>query len=73
MTEERTYDHDHMLREITALVKRWGSQESVAGRLGVTPQFLSDVRLGRREVSEKVAKALGYRREPRFIKLKERE
>ena len=38
------------------------SQKRVAAGLGITPQFLNDVLRGRRDVSENLAMALGYRR-----------
>lgn len=63
---------DELLRVIADLVARWGSQNNVAARLGITPQYLSDIRLGRREISEAVAEKLGYARVVQFIKTKER-
>ena len=61
-----------MLGVIADLVQEWGSQNSVAARLGVTPSYLSDIRSGRREVSAEVARKLGYRREVFFTKEKGR-
>jgi transcriptional regulator with XRE-family HTH domain len=48
-------------------VERNGSQKVVASRLGISPQYLNDILRGRREPGEKVLKALGYRREVRYI------
>lgn len=61
-----------MLGVISALVEKWGTQNSVAARLDITPAYLSDIRAERREISEKVARKLGYRREVVFTKEKER-
>jgi hypothetical protein len=62
-----------LLRVITELVERWGSQNNVAARLGITPQYLSDIRLGRREISDTVAEKLGYERVVSFVKVKDRK
>ena len=60
-----------VLALITELVKEWGSQSNVAARLDITPQYLSDIRLGRREVSEKVARKLGLARTTQFRRVKD--
>jgi transcriptional regulator with XRE-family HTH domain len=73
MTTATALSQPEMLGLITAMVKRWGSQNSVAARLDITPQYLSDIRLGRREISEKVAEKLGYERVVQFVKVKDRE
>lgn len=62
-----------MLGVIADLVERWGSQAKVAARLQITPQYLSDIRAGRREVSKEVARQMGYRRDVIFTKEKERK
>jgi len=45
------------------------SQKDVAIALGMTPQFINDVIKGRREVSENLARGLGYAKVVSFIKL----
>jgi hypothetical protein len=46
-----------------------GSQEIVAKRLRVSPQYLCDVLKGRREPGRKLLDALGYRRITVYEKL----
>lgn len=73
MANATAVSQDDLLLQITAMVKRWGSQRNVAARLDITEQYLSDIRLGRREISEKVAEKLGYERVVQFVKVKDRE
>lgn len=73
MTTAMALSQGELLEIITAMVKRWGSQNSVAARLDITPQYLSDIRLGRREISGQVAEKLGYERVVQFVKVKHRE
>lgn len=42
------------------LVKDAYNQAEVAEGLGITPQYLSDILKGRRDISERVANALGF-------------
>ena len=46
------------------------SQKHVAEEIGITPQFLSDVLSGRREVTSRIANAMGYWREIVFVKVR---
>ena len=46
-----------------------GSQVAYAGRIGVSPQFLSDVLNGRRDVPAAVLTDLGLRRITRFVRV----
>jgi transcriptional regulator with XRE-family HTH domain len=50
------------LEALKKLVSESESQRKVAERLDITEQYLSDILRGRRDVSEAVAKALGYRK-----------
>jgi len=59
---------DQLVEGIRRLVDK-SSQKEVAERLGVAPQFLCDVLKRRRNVSETLAEALGYKREFMFRKL----
>ena len=67
MSNATAVSQSELLEQITRLVERWGSQNNVAARLDITPQYLSDIRSGRREISEKVARKLGYERVIQFV------
>lgn len=43
-------------------VRVTGSQKAAASHLKVSPQYLSDVLRGRREISRELARKLGYQR-----------
>ncbi len=43
-------------------IQQHGSAKAVAARMGLSPQYLCDVRKGRREVSDRLAQKLGLRR-----------
>lgn len=45
-----------------------GTQKAVAAWLGVTPQYLSDVLLGRREPGEAIYTGLGFSRHIVYLK-----
>lgn len=49
----------HMLKHSVDYI---GSQAETARRMGISPQYLSDILRGNREPSESVAKLLGYER-----------
>jgi len=44
------------------------SQNEVAAELGISPQFLSDLLAGRKDITRRVAEAMGYRRMVVFVK-----
>lgn len=46
------------------------TQKATAEELGISPQYLGDILAGRREISDRVAKALGFRRVVTFEKEK---
>jgi plasmid maintenance system antidote protein VapI len=58
---------DEIIEELKRRVAE-STQRHVAESLGVAPQFLCDVLKRRRNVSETLANALGYRREFLFRK-----
>ena len=44
-------------------------QKGIAAELGFTPQFINDVRAGRRDMTEKLARSLGFTQmEKRFFR-----
>ena len=56
------YTEFEMVKRLTDVVRKAGSQKEAARRLGISPQYLHDI-LGRgRPIGPKVLKALGYRR-----------
>lgn len=65
-TEGTVYTADSVMRAIEGLVKLTGSQKEAAKTLGVSPQYLSDILRGRREISDVVARRLGFNREVVF-------
>jgi Helix-turn-helix len=52
---------------LRGLVQDTGSQKKAARLLGITPQHVNDILHGRREISERVASALGYQRVVTYI------
>jgi DNA-binding transcriptional regulator YdaS (Cro superfamily) len=50
------------IKELEKHVKRAGSQKDAASVLGISPQYLNDLLLGRREASEAILQKLGLRR-----------
>jgi hypothetical protein len=56
------------MKELKRRVK-CANQREVAKALGMTPQFINDVLKGRREMSENLAKGLGYIRVINYIKV----
>lgn len=60
-------------KQIVAELKEWTlrtTQAYVADRLNLSPAFICDVLKGRREVTERLAKKLGYRRVVQFERVK---
>ena len=49
-------------------MSRRSSQKELADELGISPQYLSDVLKGRREISAQLASKLGYERVITFVK-----
>lgn len=60
--------HSEMLHYIRGYVTKFATQKEAAKNIGVSEQFLSDVLKGRREISERLASKLGFRRTVRFCK-----
>ena len=66
VTEQQIID------ELNERVKQWGRQIRVADDLGFTSSFISDVRMGKRPVSEKLADSMGYTRRVIFERKRKR-
>jgi len=47
---------------VEAAILLEGSQKAAAKRFGISPQYLSDIRRGRREISDKIAALFGLER-----------
>jgi len=62
-------EHD-MLDHILRLAEREGGYRALAGKLGVSVSYLSDVMHGRREVSAQLAMKLGKKRICIFLEAK---
>ncbi len=45
---------------ISNLIKDQGSQKQAAVILGISPQYLNDIIMGRRAISDRVARKFGY-------------
>jgi plasmid maintenance system antidote protein VapI len=56
------------MKELKRRVK-CANQREVALALGVTPQFINDVLRGRRDMSENLAKGLGYIKVINYVKV----
>ncbi len=61
MNNEMAYASE-LLSRIREIVTRLGRQDMAAEHLGISPQYLSDVLHGRREISKNLAERLGYER-----------
>jgi hypothetical protein len=55
-------EEDRMQARVCAAVLDYPTSEAAARAFGVSPQFLCDVRKGRREVGDRLAAKLGFRR-----------
>lgn len=54
---------NEVLRRLEAAIEEAGSQAALADRLGISRQFVNDVRAGRKEPSDKILAGIGLRRE----------
>ena len=66
-TDRRPLDIDGLRDMLHALAKPT-TQYGLSKTLGVSPQYLSDVMLGRRAPGPKLLKALGLREEIRYLR-----
>ncbi|MFN0314763.1 MAG: hypothetical protein ACKVQA_06985 [Burkholderiales bacterium] len=53
-----------------ALVKQLGSQQAVAAKLGISKAYLCDVLHKRRDLSDKLARKIGYTKVVSYQKVK---
>lgn len=56
---------------IYALYDELGSWVKVARKLEISPSYLSDITGNRRDISDKLAKRLGCRRRPKYVKVED--
>ena len=52
--------HDEILEIIRQMVSKWGSQRAIADHLKISNAYMSDILAEKRDVSNSVAKRLGY-------------
>lgn len=64
-------DEEQLRQELRAMIGFVGDKKvtakSLAGRFGVSEAYLSDVLHGRRGIADRLASAMGYTREVRFV------
>lgn len=69
----KTYTGAEVLAELARLCTL-DSQRTVAASLGFAPQFINDVRQGRRGLTDKLARALGFEPlEQRYVRTRRKE
>lgn len=54
--------HEEAVQILRDIVGKEGTQLAAAKRLDTSPQFLSDILLGRRAIPDSLARKIGYRR-----------
>lgn len=64
---QKIYSQAELLEELHALVAE-SSQTAVAAQLGLSVSMVNDLLRGRRDISERIAEAMGYSREIIFRK-----
>ena len=57
-------------KALRKLISELGSQKAAADRLGFTPSFINDVLQGRREMTDQLARKLGFKRVVTWVPLK---
>lgn len=60
MAKEQEITHDEILETIRQMVSKWGSQKAVADHLKISNAYMSDILAEKRDVSDTVARRLGY-------------
>jgi plasmid maintenance system antidote protein VapI len=62
MAKKEEISNTEILSIIRQMVDKWGSQKKVADHLGISNAYMSDILAGNRDVSDTVARKLGYKR-----------
>lgn len=62
-----------LLKAIEVAVRVEGSQKKAAARMGVSPQYLGDIRKGKRDIPDRVAKCFGLTKATFFVPIPEPE
>jgi plasmid maintenance system antidote protein VapI len=68
MAKDNEITHEEILENIRLMVSKWGSQRAVADHLDISAAYLNDILHERRDVSDVIAKRLGYTRVVKFKK-----
>lgn len=66
-------DREGIMQALREIVKEQGSQKAAAEALAISPQYLSDLLAGRRDVSKNLAERMGYDLVVSFFKIGEPE
>ena len=66
---KRITTHSFVFLHLEAAIAEAGSAKAWAQEIGVSPQLVCDVRKGRREPNEAIARALGFRRVVMFERI----
>lgn len=73
-TQLRALSAEEFREHLRSLIKptgRWGlNQKQLAEKMGFSPQYISDVLKGRREPSEELARAIGFKRIFLYVRAK---
>jgi len=62
---QKTFSHEQVFRELCARASRVGQTE-LAKQLGISRSMMNDLLRQRRDISDRIAEALGYTREVIF-------
>jgi plasmid maintenance system antidote protein VapI len=68
MSKNNEITEEEILEIIKQMVDKWGSQRAVADQLDISAAYMSDILKGNRDVSDTIARRLGYSRIIRFRK-----
>lgn len=68
MPKENEITQEEILEIIREMVSKWGSQKAVADHLQISNAYMSDILAEKRDVSDSVAKRLGYTRIVKYKK-----
>jgi plasmid maintenance system antidote protein VapI len=60
--------HEEILDTIRQMVSKWGSQRAVADHLKISNAYMSDILAEKRDVSDTVARRLGYTKVVKYKK-----
>jgi plasmid maintenance system antidote protein VapI len=65
----RFLQEQDLRKELIRLLKQKGSQSSLAREIGISSSYLNDVLRGKRQITERIAGHLGYKRSIVFTRI----